>query len=122
MREVDLIHLLKRFEAGAVFSICFLLTMVLWFRTDLLNSGSERWNDPADHWKYEYVAEHPLGSSTFNQRAGALALRFWPRPYLSPLIGVSKFFPSCSIPSPGAWFTSGCARFPGRARTLYWAC
>ncbi|HXJ40513.1 MAG TPA: hypothetical protein VNH18_14625, partial [Bryobacteraceae bacterium] len=45
-----------------VFLLCFAATLALRARTDALSPGSPNWNEPIDHWKYEYIAEHPLGS------------------------------------------------------------
>lgn len=49
-------------EVLLAIACCFLFTMVLRYRTDLLSPGTSLWNGPYDHWKYEYVAQHPLGS------------------------------------------------------------
>ena len=49
-------------EILLVFVLCFLATLTLRFRTEMFGPASAHWNDPIDHWKYEYIAEHSLGS------------------------------------------------------------
>jgi hypothetical protein len=46
----------------AVFVLCFLMTIAIRIRTDVLYPGGPHWNEPNDHHKYLYIAEHPLGS------------------------------------------------------------
>src|SRR4051794_16953560 len=41
---------------------CLAATLIILFRTDLFGPENEHWKEPVDHWKYEYVAEHALGS------------------------------------------------------------
>lgn len=45
-----------------VFFCCLAATLMIQFRTDLFGPGSDLWNGPYDHWKYEYLAEHALGN------------------------------------------------------------
>lgn len=45
-----------------VFLLCLLATLLIRVRSNMFTPASDHWNDPVDHWKYEYVAEHPLGS------------------------------------------------------------
>jgi hypothetical protein len=52
----------RAFEILVVFSLCLLATLALLYRTALFGPGSAAWNDPVDHWKYEYIADHPLGT------------------------------------------------------------
>lgn len=49
------------FTAG-VFLLCFLITLGLRFRTETMHPGGPHWDEPADHHKYLYIAEHPIGS------------------------------------------------------------
>jgi hypothetical protein len=49
-------------EILVVFVICFAATLAIRSRTLLFGPSSPQWNEPIDHFKYEYVAEHPLGS------------------------------------------------------------
>jgi hypothetical protein len=36
--------------------------MAIRLRTEMFTPASPSWNEPADHWKYEYIAEHPIGT------------------------------------------------------------
>src|SRR5579863_3497139 len=49
-------------EALLVFFLCFAVTVAIRYRTELFGPADPHWNDPIDHFKYEYIAEHPLGS------------------------------------------------------------
>ena len=51
-----------RGEILLVLSLCLLATMTIRMRTEMFSPTTPSWNEPVDHWKYEYVAEHPLGS------------------------------------------------------------
>ena len=46
----------------AVFLFCLATTLALRVRTDAMRPGGPHWNEPADHHKYIYIAEHPIGS------------------------------------------------------------
>lgn len=46
----------------AVLALCFLITIAIRVRTDVIHPGGPHWDDPYDHHKYLYVAQHPLGS------------------------------------------------------------
>jgi hypothetical protein len=50
-----------------------LATLAICVRTDLLGPANQHWYEPADHWKYEYMAQNPLGS--FHISANVLADR-----------------------------------------------
>ena len=54
--------LASRLGKTGVFLCCFLITLALRVRVDALHPGGPHWDDPADHHKYLYIAEHPLGS------------------------------------------------------------
>jgi hypothetical protein len=49
-------------EVLLVFILCFAATAAIRYRTELFGPADPHWNDPIDHFKYEYIAEHPLGS------------------------------------------------------------
>ena len=46
----------------SVVGLCFLITLSLRLRTETMHPGGPFWDMPADHHKYMYLAEHPLGS------------------------------------------------------------
>jgi len=47
---------------AAVFVFCAAVALCLRLRTDTLRPGGPGWDAPADHHKYIYIAEHPLGA------------------------------------------------------------
>jgi hypothetical protein len=51
-----------RLSKWSVFLCCFLVTLGLRIRTDADHPGGPQWDEPIDHHKYLYVAEHPIGS------------------------------------------------------------
>src|SRR5579863_6860408 len=53
---------LIRGRTACVMLLCFAVAFGLRLRTDVLRPGGPHWDEPADHHKYLYIAEHPLGS------------------------------------------------------------
>jgi hypothetical protein len=49
-------------STATVFLLCFVITLGLRFRTDTMHPGGPHWDEPADHHKYLYIAQHPIGS------------------------------------------------------------
>lgn len=45
-----------------VLLFCFAVTLGLRLRMETIHPGGPHWDEPADHHKYIYMAEHPLGS------------------------------------------------------------
>jgi hypothetical protein len=52
----------SRWNVISVFVFCLVITLAIRVRTDVMNPARPEWNEPADHHKYIYIAEHPLGS------------------------------------------------------------
>src|SRR5581483_4185738 len=52
----------KLLELLVVFAVCLAATLLIQARTDVFSPNHSAWSEPVDHWKYEYVAEHPIGS------------------------------------------------------------
>lgn len=51
-----------RAATTGVLLLCFAITLGLRLRMDTMHPGGAHWDEPADHHKYLYMAEHPLGS------------------------------------------------------------
>lgn len=49
-------------EVLLVFALCLAITVLIRYRTEPFGPAHPHWNDPVDHFKYEYITEHPLGS------------------------------------------------------------
>jgi hypothetical protein len=52
----------RRRRAFAVLIFSILITITLRLRCDPLHPGGPHWDEPTDHHKYIYMAEHPVGS------------------------------------------------------------